>query len=312
MNSPAVTTVLVVGATGFIGRHAADRLAETGFQVLGTSRSGKRTDFACDLLDPASIERVLDRARPDAVLVTAGISSVGSAWKDPEGTFQVNTTGPFNLFEAVRCQAPAARVTLVSSAAVYGPPDSREDLPFTETSPTRPASPYGASKAAAEALAGQYSRGFGIEVAIARVFNQVGPGQSEAQAPAEFAREIALAEDRGDRKLDLKIGSPEAERDFTDVRDTGRALTGIVSGSGTGAFNICSGTGVRLDHIAAGLSAHTPVEIGVAKTPGNAHPADVPLVAGSAARLKEATGWQPEIPLWISLLDLLDDWRHRV
>lgn len=312
MNSPAGTTVLVVGATGFIGRHAADRLAETGFQVVGTSTDGKHTDLACDLLDTESTEAALERARPDAILVAAGNSSVGSAWDDPEGTFRTNTTGSFNLLEAVRRKTPSARVTLVSSAAVYGPPESPEDLPFTETSPVRPASPYGASKAAAEVLASQYGRGFGLEVRVARIFNQIGPGQSEAQAPAEFARDIALAEDRGAARFDLKIGNPESERDFTDVRDTARALTGIVAGDEAGNFNICSGAGVRLDDIAAGLAAHTPLEIGVTTTPDRAHPVDVPLVTGSAARLKEATGWQPEIPLWISLLDLLDDWRRRV
>ncbi|MGK2932473.1 MAG: NAD-dependent epimerase/dehydratase family protein, partial [Solirubrobacterales bacterium] len=193
MNSPAATTVLVVGATGFIGRHAAERLAETGFKVLGTSRDGKHSDFPCDLLDPASVEYVIDRVRPDAILVAAGKASVVTGWKDPEGAFLTNTTGPFNLLEAVRRQAPAIHVTLVSSAAVYGMPESREDLPFTEASPTRPASPYGASKAAAEVLTAQYGRGFGIAVAVARVFNQIGPGQSDAQAPAEFAREIAKA-----------------------------------------------------------------------------------------------------------------------
>ena len=303
--------MLVVGATGFIGRHAAERLAETGFQVISTSRS-EHSDFTCDLLDPETIGKVLDRARPDAILVTAGNSSVGSAWDDPDGNFQTNTTGTFNLLEAVRRQTPSTKVTLVSSAGVYGPPESPEDLPFTEASPVRPASPYGASKAAVEVFAGQYARGYGLKVAIARAFNQLGPGQSDVQAPSEFARDIALAEDRGDRQFDLKVGNPEAERDFTDVRDTARALTAIVAGSATGTFNICSGSGARLDQIVTGLAAHTPVEIGMARTPNQAHPADVSLVVGSAARLKKATGWQPEIPLWISLLDLLDDWRRRV
>lgn len=304
--------MLVVGATGFIGRHATGRLAETGFKVITTSRSGKHTDLACDLLRPESVELALERARPDAILEVAGNSSAGSAWADPEGNFEANTTGPFNLFEAVRRKAPAARITLVSSAAVYGSPESPEGLPFSEESPVRPASPYGASKAAAETLAGQYCRGFGLEIAIARVFNQIGPGQSDAQAPGEFARDIALAEERGDRKLDLAIGNAGSERDFTDARDTARALTGIVAGTGTGTFNVCTGAPVRLDDIAGGLAAHTPVEIGVAKTPERAHPADLPRVAGSAARLREETGWQPEIPLWISLLDLLDDWRRRL
>ncbi|MBK5232542.1 MAG: GDP-mannose 4,6-dehydratase [Thermoleophilia bacterium] len=310
MSSPSV--VLVVGATGFIGRHAVDRLSESGFRVLGTSTDGEETDFACDLEVPESVDDALRLARPHAILMTAGRSSVSEAWADPAGAFRINTTGTFNLLEGVRRISPEAHLTLVSSASVYGIPETGDELPFAEVNPSRPASPYGASKAAAEVLAGQYARQNHLRVAVARVFNQIGPGQSEAQAPAEFARDIALAEQRGERKLDLAIGNPEAGRDYTDVRDTARALAGIIKDGETGNFNICSGAGVRMYDVAAGLASHTPVEVGVERTPERAHPADVPLVIGSGKRLQKTIGWQPEIPLWISLLDLLDDWRRRI
>jgi GDP-4-dehydro-6-deoxy-D-mannose reductase len=310
LSSPSV--VLVVGATGFIGRHAVDRLSESGFRVLGTSTDGEGADLICDIEVPESVDGVLRQARPHAILVTAGRSSVSQAWTDPPGAFRTNTTGTFNLLEGMRRISPEAHLTLVSSASVYGTPETEDELPFTEKSPSRPASPYGASKAAAEVLAGQFARQYGLEVAIARVFNQVGPGLSVAQAPAEFARDIAVAEHRGERTLDLAVGNPEARRDYTDVRDTARAFAGIIKERETGTFNICSGTGVRMHEVAAGLASHTPVEVGVRRTPERAHRADVPLVIGSGSRLKEAIGWQPEIPLWISLLDLLDDWRRRI
>lgn len=302
---------MVVGATGFIGRHVVDRLSESGFRVLGTSTDGEHADFACDIRTPEAVDDVLKRAEPDAIVVTAGRSSISEAWEDPPGAFGTNTKGTFNVLEGMRRFSPEAHLTLVSSASVYGIPETDEELPFSEEDPSNPASPYGASKAAAESLAGQYARQHGLRIAIARVFNQIGPGQSEAQAPAEFARDIALAEKRGSRKLDLGIGNPEAGRDYTDVRDTARAFAGIVNERKTGTFNICSGTGVRMYDVAAGLASHTPVEVGVERTPERAHRADVPLVIGSGSRLRKAIGWQPEIPLWISLLDLLDDWRRR-
>lgn len=243
-------------------------------------------------------------------MMTAGRSSVSAAWSDPPVAYRANTTGTFNLLEGVRRISPEAHLTLVSSASVYGIPE-KDGLPFTEESPSQPASPYGASKAAAEVLAGQYGRQFGLRIATARLFNQIGPGQSDAQAPAEFARHIAAAKSRGERTLDLEVGNPEAERDYTDVRDTARAFAGIIKAGVTGTFNICSGVGVRMYDLAAGLGSHSPVEVRIVRIPERAHPADIPLVVGSNLRLKGAIGWQPEIPLWISQLDLLDHWRRR-
>ena len=58
-----------------------------------------------------------------------------------------------------------------------------------ETSPLRPASPYAASKAAAEMLCRQYETERGIGITVARVFNLVGPGQPVEQVPSEFCRQ---------------------------------------------------------------------------------------------------------------------------
>lgn len=302
---------MVIGSTGFIGGHTAAALADAGFRVPGTSTEGDGAELACDIESPESVDEALRQIRPDNILVTAGRSSVAEAWADSSGAFRTNTRGTFNLLEGMRRIVPGSFLTLVSSASVYGTPEAVADLPFSEEATICPASPYGTSKAAAEILAGQYAREFCLRIAVARVFNQIGPGQSEAQAPAEFAREIAMAERRGDQKLDLEIGNPDARRDYTDVRDTARAFTGIIDGQHTGTFNICSGAAVSMLEIATGLAAHSSVEAGVELRPDRAHRADVPMVLGTAERLKAATGWEPQIPLGESLRDLLDDWRRR-
>ena len=243
--------------------------------------------------------------------MTAGNSSVGSAWGDPEGTFQTNTTGSFNLLEAVRRQAPGGPGHAGLLGRRLRTPGVRRTCRSPKRAPVRPGLALRRFESGRRSARRTVRPRLRPRRGGRRVFNQIGPGQSDAQAPAEFARDIALAEDRGDRKFDLKIGNPESERDFTDVRDTARALTGIVAGPATGTFNICSGAGVRSPTSPPDCPP-TPRSRSVWRRPRRAHPADVPLVVGSAARLKKATGWQPEIPLWISLLDLLDDWRRRI
>lgn len=308
MSRDGAGTVLVVGATGFIGCHCADQLEAAGRTVIRASRGGREADIECDLMRPESVRGALEQSRPDAVVLAAGISSVGAAWEEPEAAFEMNTWGTFNLLEAVRDAAPECHLLFASSGAVYG---ATAGAP-TEREPVRPASPYAASKAAADLLCSQYAREHGVAITVVRMFNQVGPGQPSSQAPSEFAREIARAEGRGDAKLELEVGNPSAERDYTDVRDTARAWEDLIERRATGLFNLCSGRTAGLEAIIDGLAGNSPVEVEMKVRPGRAHPADPPKVAGSNRKLSAATGWRPEIPLAESLADLLADWRRRI
>src|SRR5205823_6118079 len=95
-----------------------------------------------------------------------------------------------NVLEAVRLSAPQARVIIAISSAVYGAVP-RERNPILESEPPAPTLPYGASKAALEAVASVYAAK-GLNVVIVRSFNLVGPGQDSSFAIASFGRQIAL------------------------------------------------------------------------------------------------------------------------
>ncbi|HTU15581.1 MAG TPA: GDP-mannose 4,6-dehydratase [Solirubrobacterales bacterium] len=304
--------VLVIGSTGFVGRAATESLRELGRKVVGASTTGHDSDLACDIRIPESVDRVLVAVRPAAVILAAGIASVTESWEDPAGAFTANTAGAFNLLDGTRRLAPSSQIVIASSAGVYGAPGPSGSSPFREDSPVRPASPYAASKAAAEVLCHQFTRQAGLTVTICRMFNQVGPGQGAAQAPAEFSREIALAEKRGDAGLRLTVGDPRTARDFTDVRDTGRALAGLIEARAPGVFNLCSGNPASLAEIAGILSERTRIDVELGTDPARSRKADILSVHGSSSKVREAIGWRPEIPLERSLADLLDDWRNRV
>lgn len=277
--------------------------------MIGTSTTGEGADLACELLSRESVDRAVSETQPGAILLTAGIASIADSWDDPEKTFRVNTEGLFNVLESIRRLAPGAHLLFASSAGVYGPPGSGQEMPYVESSPVRPVSPYAASKAAGEVLCRQFAAQEGIAVSVCRIFNQVGPGQSAAQAPAEFSREIARAERRGARTLRLTVGNPAVERDFTDVRDTARAFAGLIGSGATGTFNLCSGTGTSLARIVEVLAGNSPLEIETVTDPGRSRRADILSVYGSNSRLAETIGWRPEISLERSLAELLDDWR---
>ena len=284
----------------------------TGFKTIGTSTRGDSADIACDITRSDSVDHVIAKVKPDAVVLAAGVASVSDSWQEPDKAFRANTAGVFQVLESMQRLAPGAHLVFASSASVYGAPESPDELPYSEATPSRPSSPYAASKAAAEVLCAQFVRQYGMDVTIARIFNQIGPGQSDAQAPAEFSRKIATAEKEGKTQLDLLVGDPSIERDFTDVRDTARAVSRLIENHSTGTFNVSSGTGTSLKTIVDLLADNTAVDITVKINPDHHRRADIPLVCGSAGKLREEIGWQPETPIARSLAELLTDWRTRV
>jgi GDP-4-dehydro-6-deoxy-D-mannose reductase len=301
------STTLLIGAHGFVGRHLCEAATSAGLDVLTTDRAGSR-GFRCDLLDPASVEECVVAARPAHVINMAGAASVAASWEDPAGAFAINARGVLHLLEAVARHASKAHVLCVSSAEVYGEP-SEERLPFTEDQPPAPVTPYGESKVEMEGFCGRFAHSHGLKIAVMRAFNQIGPGQSPAFAASGFARQIAAAEAAAADRVELAVGNLTAARDFTDVRDTARAFLDVSHKELTGTYNLCSGKATKLEDLVAAMAKATPLPVEIVPDPSLARPADPSTVYGDPARLREATGWEPRIPLARTVADLLDWWR---
>ncbi len=302
-------TMLLIGASGFLGTQLGKVARDAGVSVVSTSRQGGEGGPRCDLLEPASLIRCLGEAQPDLVVNAAGAASVGRSWERPAETFAVNATGVLNLLEAVAAKAPAAHVICLSSADVYGVREERE-LPLAEDLGPRPVTPYGASKAAMEAVCGQYARGHGLRIAVVRAFNLIGAGQSPQFAVPGFARAIAAAEREGGGEVELALGNADAVRDFVDVRDGAAALVELSRQELCGTYNLCSGRGATISDLVAELAAAARVPVTVHHDSGLERPADPPALVGDPRRLRDATGFAPEIPLARTLADLLDSWRE--
>lgn len=314
--------VLVTGAGGFVAAHLVDHLAaeHPGALVFGTERPGTRihagpggrvTGIEADLHDPVAVERVVEAAAPDRIVHLAGQSSVQRSWAAPGETLQTNVLGLVNLLDAVRRQGLAPTVLVVGSADEYGlvPPS---EIPLTEASPLRPSSPYAVSKVAQGALAQLYGPAGGMRIVLTRTFPHTGPGRGEVFAESSFARQIAEIE-VGVRPAILSVGNLDAVRDYTDVRDVVRAYGALLErGDGGVAYNVCSGTGLQIRGMLDILLAGSPARVEVRVDPERLRPSDIPVLVGDPARLRAATGWEPQIPLERTLGDLLDFWRGKV
>jgi GDP-4-dehydro-6-deoxy-D-mannose reductase len=306
--------ILVTGAGGFVGGHLVENLARAGHEVVAASRQsfaaqGASETLAFDVAAPDAVAEAVARVRPDGVVHLAAQASVPRSWTDPVETYSSNVIGASNLLEALRPQ-PATRVVLVGSAQVYG--DGVAGRLLSETDPLVPRSPYAVSKIAQELVGLLYHRELGIPVVLARSFNHTGPGQSEEYAVGSFASQVAAIE-AGERPPRLEVGWLGAIRDFLDVRDVVEAYRLLLERGGPGeAYNVSSGKGLPVGELldklldAAGLAS--AVEVVQSAPPRTGDPG---ALIGENAKIRQAVGWEPRIPIEQSLADTLTWYRSR-
>jgi GDP-4-dehydro-6-deoxy-D-mannose reductase len=290
---------LITGGKGFVGQWLAAHLKDSGDEVFVI-------DVETDVSDGAALRRVMADVAPEAIYHLAAMTHVGESWEDPSKVLQVNVLGTAELLAAAREVDPSPTVLVVSSAEVYGVVDPA-NLPLNESTPTAPATPYAASKLAAEAVALQAWRGYGQPVIVVRPFNHIGPGQSPNFAVPALAKRIVEAKRSG--ASSLPVGTLTTRRDFTDVRDVVVAYRLLITRGAPGTvYNVASGRDVAISEVADHLLSLAGAELELVTDPSLVRPVDVPVLQGDAELLRTATGWLPQIPLATTLADVLASW----
>jgi GDP-4-dehydro-6-deoxy-D-mannose reductase len=303
-------TVLVTGAAGFAGSHLVQLLAARG-PVTAWARSAPPPEILelatwqrVDLLDRQAVMRAVREVAPAEVYHCAGSPHVAQSWSDMTTPLSVNVMATHHLLEALGALGTRPRVLVTGSAMVYGP----SATPIAEGHPLRPGSPYAVTKLAQEQLALRAVDEDHLDVIVARSFNHTGPRQTPAFAAASFARQVARIE-QGDEPV-IRVGSLEALRDLTDVRDVVRAYAALMEKGASGtAYNVASGIGRPIRALVDGLAARSRVPVRIAVDEARMRPNDVPVLVGDPSLLKATTGWEPQVSFDRMLDDLLDYWR---
>lgn len=292
----------LTGGSGFVGTWLQRHLLDCGDSCVAPGPE-------LDVTDPTSVAEEIVSAEPDAIYHLAALTHVGRSWKEPAETFRVNANGTLNVLEAASRCSSAPVVVLVSSAEVYGP--TPDGVPLREDDDLRPVTPYAVSKVAAEYLGLQAFLGRGLKVVRARPFNHVGPGQADDFVVSALARRMVEAEASG--SATVRVGNLSVSRDFTDVRDVVRAYRCLAQRGVPGeAYNVCSGTAVRIAELAATMAAMLEGEVKLVEDPALLRPVEVPVLIGDPAKLTGATGWEPKCGLEQTLTDVLSYWRERL
>lgn len=310
-----MSTWLITGGCGFIGRNLIARLAATDARIRVLDNAA-----VCgpeDLGRVCAVERVTDGSTPpaqgvvqfmqgdvrdekatqdacrhaDIIVHLAANTGVPKSVADPVLDFQVNAWGTFRMLEAAR-RAGARRFIFASSGA----PAGNATPPVTEMTVPRPISPYGASKLAGEGYCSAYAHCFGVETVALRFSNVYGPWS--AHKTSVVARFLGDAL-RG-REWEI-YGDGSQTRDFLHVEDLVRAILCAAEAGGVGGevFQISTGREHTLLELAACLTKAL-ADRGV-KVPPARHDAprlgDMPRNYADPARAAAMLGWKSRIGL---------------
>lgn len=306
--------LLITGAEGFVGSHLVEYFQARGYTNLhGTAfrsidglkqKLGEDKAWQIDLENDEAVQEMVGKIKPAAIIHLAARPSVNESYDNAWLVLKTNAHLQLVMLEALRHQAPQARLLSIGSAQEYGM-IAPEYLgkPLNEHTPFNPTNAYAVSKLTAEHLAQAYHLSYGLDVIHVRPFNQIGPGQLPEFAVPSFAQQIVRIE-RGEQ-TSLKVGNLSAIRDFTDVRDAASAYELLLQDGVSGEpYNLGSGQGVSMQAVLDGLLELTSAEVKVEVDPSRLRPADIPHFVADNSKIKEL-GWEPKNSLKQTLTDIL-------
>ena len=284
-------SVLVTGASGFIGSRTLAPLRQSGFAVHAFGRTApghETTHHAGDLFDRAAMRAVLARVAPTHVLHCAWEVTHGTFWHDPRNIDWVGAT--LDFARAALAQG-VTRFVGIGTCAEYDWSDGGP-APRREEDPVAPRELYGVAKDCTQRLLAGLFAPTGCTFAWARMFHLFGAGEH----PARFVPSVALALKEG-REARCRHG--QLRRDFIAVEDAGAAIAAIVGAEAGGPVNVASGSSLTLAQLAREIAGRLE---GAHRLRIEDNPTNDPLgMTADIARLRDEIGFVPEF-----------DWRHRL
>lgn len=235
---------LVIGGSGFIGRHVVNLLCESGREVVVLGRSPKANGMlhpACryisgDYSDREILRRVMTTG---CEVIDLAYSTVPkTSYDDAAFDLISNLPASVGLFQEA-LTAGVSRVLIVSSGGtVYGPSDL---LPIREDHPTYPVSPYGITKLTADRYATMFHRNNGLPVVIARPANAYGEEQRTGTGQGFIAAAIKAI--LSGQEIEI-YGAAGTIRDYIHVRDVAAGIVSILENGRDGEiYNLGTGVG---------------------------------------------------------------------
>ena len=314
--------ILVTGGAGFIGGHLAERFVRDGHDVtvldnldpFYDTRIKDHTVEICrdhaeagegtyrlvegDIRDADLVAELVDDA--EFVYHQAAQAGVRPSVEDPRKYDAVNVDGTLNVLDAAR-DTGIERVVLASSSSVYGKP---QYLPYDESHPTTPVSPYGASKLSAERYACAYSEVYDLPAVALRYFTVYGPRMRPNMAISNFVSRCLNDEPP------VVYGDGTQTRDFTYIDDAVAANVTLLSEDAADgeALNIGSTDNIEILTLAEEIRDQLAPELELEFA--ERHDADAEHTHADSSKAKELLGYEPTRTIREGIAEFIEWYRE--
>lgn len=300
--------ILVTGGVGYVGRELVRQLILEGgneIHVLDNLACGEhrlsRMDsrsFALhrtDIRDAGSVNKLLLELSPEVIFHLAAIHYIPACEASPGEAASINIAGTVNLLSAVR---NGARFVFASTAAVYAPGDRA----YTEGPENiGPVDIYGITKLHGEGFVQYFHKQGSIDGVIVRLFNVVGPGETNPHLVPAIISQIG----RGERQVQL--GNLFPQRDYIDVTDAAEGFRRLGAarvprdGNGPLVSNLGTGTSYAVREVVERIGASAQIALEIIQDPDRIRINDRPRLCASTKTLEAITGWSPKRTITESL-----------
>ncbi len=302
-------TAIITGITGQDGSYLADLLLEKGYTVIGTMRRTV-SDFEdktknishildssnlileeVDITDSSSIYQVVNKYQPDEYYNLAAQSHVGTSFKTPVSTTDINLMGCLYALEAIRLQKPDCKFYQASTSEMFG---DNTVCPQGLGTHFSPVSPYACAKLAAHHMVGTYRKSYNIFASSGILFNHESPRRGENFVTRKITK--AAARIKLGLQKELRLGNLEAQRDWGHAKDYVKGMWLMLQQDKADDYVLATGktNSVQdfLDYVFdfAGLNPKDHVVI----DPKFYRPCEVPKLWGDPSKANRKLGWYPE------------------
>ena len=296
--------VLITGITGQDGSYLAELLLDKGYDVVGMVRRSSTVNMERvahlagdvefvpgDLLDQASMIKVLRTHRPDEVYNLAAQSFVHTSFGQPVLTGETTALGVTRLLDAIRLVDPSIRYYQASSSEMFG---HARQVPQTEDTPFHPRSPYGVAKVYGHWITINYRESYDLHASSGILFNHESPRRglefvTRKISHGAAAISLGLADE-------LRLGNLDAKRDWGFAGDYVEAMWLMLQQDEPDDFVVCTGEthSVREFCKLAFGRLNLNWEDHVVVDEAFLRPAEVDLLVGDSSKAAERLGWKPQ------------------
>ena len=314
MNKLIDRTVMVAGGAGFLGSAVVRELLKIGARVVcfdnylhGLAKNvegleGPLTIVYGNALDSWKLIDTINRYNVSYIIDCIGDTFVISAYEMPQRFFDVNLQANFNVLMAAKV-CNIKRMVYISSTEVYGQHNLEK---FSEDTPLNPLNTYAVSKLAADRLCFTLNVEHRIPVVTARIFNCYGPRETHPYIIPEIISQLSAGST-------LQLGNLTAERDFTYVHDTARALIAVLASDipNGEAVNVGSDTTYSVEWLVYKIAELMGVSsLKIEADPRRFRRLDLDRLRCDNSKLKRYTGWTPQVGIEEGLLNTINWFRE--